>query len=65
MEDDFWDELHAKALSSIQTSLANDVLREVEEKTTEPGIWMKLESIYMMKSLLNRLYWNNALYISY
>lgn len=60
MEDDFWDELDAKALSSIQASLTEDVLLEVEEKTTETGIRVKLE-IYMMKSLLNRLYWNNPL----
>jgi hypothetical protein len=33
-----WEDMDAKALSSIQLSLADDVLREVEEETSAAGI---------------------------
>ena len=56
------EELDMKALSAIQLSLADDVLREVEEETMAAGIWLKLESIYMTKSLTNRLYLKQRLY---
>ena len=57
-----WEDMDAKALSSIQLSLADDVLREVKEETSAAGIWLKLEGIYMTKSLTNRLYLKQRLY---
>lgn len=56
MQDSVFEDLDVKALSSIQLCLADDVLREVGEENTTAGIWLKLESIYMTKSLTNRLY---------
>lgn len=49
MEETAWDDLDAKALSSMQLSLADDVLREVVGETSA-GLWLKLESLYMTKS---------------
>ena len=43
-------------------SLADKVLREVSRETTAAGVWAKLESLYMTKSLANRLYMKQRLY---
>ena len=50
-----WEEMDAKALSAIQLCLSNEVLREVVKEVTSKGIWEKLESLYMAKSVTNRL----------
>ncbi|GKC16877.1 zinc finger, CCHC-type containing protein [Tanacetum coccineum] len=41
------------------------VLREVTKETSAAGIWMKLSSLYMTKSLANRLYLKKKLYTYY
>ncbi|GJS36413.1 zinc finger, CCHC-type containing protein [Tanacetum coccineum] len=38
------------------------VLREITKETTAAGIWKKLETLYMTKSLANRLYLKKKLY---
>lgn len=55
MTDDQWDELNEKALSVIQLCLSREVLREVIKEKSAEGIWTKLESLYMTKSLANKL----------
>ena len=50
-----WEKMDTKALSAIQLCLSNEVLREVVKETTSKGIWEKLESLYMAKSVTNRL----------
>nr|GEU98389.1 retrovirus-related Pol polyprotein from transposon TNT 1-94 [Tanacetum cinerariifolium] len=45
--------------------LGNKVLREVTEKTTAAGVWSKLETLYMTKSLANKLYLKKKLYTFY
>ena len=50
-----WGELEEKALSAIQLYLAPHVLREVLHKTIIVGLWVRLEDLYMTKSLANRL----------
>ena len=50
-----WKEMDAKALSAIQLCLSNKVLREVVKEVTSKGIWEKLESLYLAKSVTNRL----------
>lgn len=52
---DTWEEIDLKALSAIQLCLSDDVLREVAKETTSAGLWLKLESLYMTKSVTNRL----------
>ena len=44
-----------KALSAIQLCLSREVLREFINEKTAAGIWSKLESLYMTKSLANKL----------
>ncbi|GJV01823.1 hypothetical protein Tco_1335392 [Tanacetum coccineum] len=40
----------------------NKVLREVTGETTAAGVWSKLETLYMIKSLANKLYLKKKLY---
>lgn len=51
-----------KAHSAIILSLGDRVLREVTKEATAAGVWAKLESLYMTKSLANRLYLKKRLY---
>ena len=57
-----WEEMNTKGLSVIQHCLSNEVLREVVKETTSKRIWEKLESIYMAKSVTNRLFLKSRLY---
>jgi hypothetical protein len=50
------EEIMEKAHSAIQLCLSNEVLRKVVEENTASKLWLKLESLYMTKSLTNRLY---------
>ncbi|PKU85424.1 Retrovirus-related Pol polyprotein from transposon TNT 1-94 [Dendrobium catenatum] len=55
-------EIQLKAHSIILLSLGDKVLREVAEEGTTLEVWRKLESIYMKKSLTNRLLLKKQLY---
>ena len=55
MTEEQWDEMDEKALSAIQLCLSREVLREVINEKTATDIWSKLESLYMTKSLTNKL----------
>ena len=44
-----------KERSMILLCLADDVIIEVSNKETAIGLWLKLESLYMTKSLTNKL----------
>ncbi|GKD54988.1 hypothetical protein Tco_1288375, partial [Tanacetum coccineum] len=48
--------LNKKAHSVIILCLGNKVLREVTAETTTTEVWTKLETLYMIKSLANKLY---------
>ena len=52
--EDFKD-MDIKTLTLIQLSLSNEVLREVAKEETTVRLWVKLESLYMTKSVTNRL----------
>jgi hypothetical protein len=56
------EDLDAKALSTIRLCLADDVLFNIVGEDTTPGLWSKLESLYMTKSLTRRIYLNRHLY---
>ena len=63
MTDNKWEEIDEKARSTIQLSFANEVLREViSEKTAKSLRWEKLESLYLKKTLTNKLYKKQCLY---
>ena len=50
------EDLLERAHSAILLSLGDEVLREIVNEETAVGLWLKLESRYMTKSLTNRLY---------
>nr|GEU92598.1 crooked neck-like protein 1 [Tanacetum cinerariifolium] len=58
-------ELNKKADSAMILCLGNKVLREVTGETTAAGVWPKLETLYMTKSLANKLYLKKKLYTFY
>ncbi|GJV05615.1 hypothetical protein Tco_1343271 [Tanacetum coccineum] len=49
-------ELNKKAHSAVILCLSNKVLREVTRETTAAGVWSKLETLYLTKSLAKKLY---------
>ncbi|GKB13698.1 hypothetical protein Tco_1251058 [Tanacetum coccineum] len=57
--------LMKKAYSTLILCLGDRVLREVTKETTAAGIWTKLTSLYITKSLANRLYLKKMLYTYY
>ena len=55
-------ELEEKVQRVTLLSLSDGVLREVANEETTAGLWKKLESLYMKKSLTNRLFLKQRLY---
>ncbi|GJZ17844.1 retrovirus-related pol polyprotein from transposon TNT 1-94 [Tanacetum coccineum] len=55
MEAEVKAELNKKAHSAVILCLGNKILREVTGETTAAGVWSKLETLYMTKSLANKL----------
>ena len=62
MSEDEKEELEMKAHSTIQLCLDDEVLREVADEDIAAGLWLKLESLYMIKSLTNKLYLKQRLF---
>lgn len=46
----------------MQLCLSNEVLRKVIKETTTKGIWEQLKSLYMAKTVINRLLLKSKLY---
>nr|GEW55048.1 retrovirus-related Pol polyprotein from transposon TNT 1-94 [Tanacetum cinerariifolium] len=57
--------LMKKAYSTLIICLSDWVLRAVTKETTAAGIWTKMTSLYITKSLANRLYLKKKLYTYY
>lgn len=51
-----------KAMSAIILCLGDKPLREVAKESSAAAIWLKLENLYMTKSLANQLYLKQRLY---
>jgi hypothetical protein len=62
MTNDEWEDIDAKALSTIRLCLADDVLFNIIGDDTTSSLWSKLESLYMTKSLTSRIYLKRQLY---
>jgi hypothetical protein len=62
MMNEEWEDLDAKSLSTIHLCLVDDVLFNIVGEDTTSGLWSKLESLYMMKSLMSRIYLKRQLY---
>ena len=50
--DEEWTTIDEKAHSTIMLCLSDDVIIEVVDQETAAALWMKLESLYMTKSLV-------------
>jgi hypothetical protein len=62
IKDDDWYELDARARSAIRMCLADNVLFNIVSEKTTTGLWTKLESQYMTKSLMRKIYLKRQLY---
>ena len=62
MTDSDWENLDARALSTIRLCLADEFLFNIVEESTAEGLWEKLETLYMTKSLTNIIYLKRQLY---
>ena len=62
LTDDEWEELNMKAVSTIQLCLADELMYDVMDDVSIVAIWLKLESRYMSKSLINKLKLKQKLY---
>jgi len=62
MTDLDWEDLDAQALSTIKLCLADEVLFNIVEETSATGLWIKLEIMYMTKSLTNKISLKRQLY---
>ncbi|GJV04765.1 retrotransposon protein, putative, ty1-copia subclass [Tanacetum coccineum] len=58
-------DVYKKAHSALLLCLDNKVLREVNKEDFAAGVWLKLETLYMTKSLANKLYLKKKLFTFY
>ncbi|GJT40820.1 zinc finger, CCHC-type containing protein [Tanacetum coccineum] len=58
-------DVYKKAHSALLLCLDNKVLREVNKENSATRVWLKLETLYMTKSLANKLYLKKKLFTFY
>ena len=63
MNDEDWFDIDERAASAIKLHLSDDVLNNVIDETKANKIWIRLESMYMSKTLTNKLYLKKQLYV--
>lgn len=62
MDQDDWEEMQDKAVSTIRLCLSDDITHQVMDLTTCKEMWDKLEKMYMSKSLSSKLYLKQRLF---
>ena len=62
MTDEDWEEMDLKTASTIQLCLADEVMYNVMDEDMATGLWLRLEFLYITKSLSNKLYLKKKLY---
>jgi len=62
IEDDEWNDIDFRAKAMIILCLLDEVLYNVMNEKTTADFWCRLESLYIMKSLLNKLFMKKQLY---
>jgi hypothetical protein len=62
MTNEDYEDLDARALSTISLCLADEVLFNIVGEETTTGLWNKLEIMYMTKSLTNIIFLKRQLY---
>ena len=55
IKDEGWEGWEERAMSMIRLSMADEILSNVLDEKTTISVWKKLESLYMTKSLSNKL----------
>ncbi|GJY59416.1 hypothetical protein Tco_0459308 [Tanacetum coccineum] len=58
-------DVYKKAHNALLLCLDNKLLREVNKEDSVAGVWLKLETLYMTKSLANKLYLKKKLFTFY
>lgn len=61
MSDESWEDLDVRALNIIPPCLVEDVFFNIVEVTTK-GLWSQMKSLYITKSMTNRIYLKRKLY---
>lgn len=56
MKKEHWKKLDENALTMIQLSVSNELLREIVHEESAASTWRKFESLYMTKSLVSHLH---------
>ena len=51
-----WQELEARVVATIRLCLDDDVMYHVMDEESSATVWAKLESWYMSRSFVNKLY---------
>ena len=62
MEDDDWNDINFRAKAMIILCLSDEVLYNVMNEETTADLWCRLKSVYMTKSLSNKLFMKKQLY---
>ena len=62
MEDDEWNDIDFRAKPTIILCISDEVLYNVMNEETTAGLWCRLESLYITKSLSNKLFMKKQLY---
>ena len=62
MLDENWEELDIKAANKIQLCLVDEIMYSVMDEEIATYLWSKLEMLYMIKSLSNKLNLKKQLY---
>ena len=62
IENDEWNDIDFRAKATIILCLSDEFLHNVMNEKTTTGLWCRLESLYMMKSLSNKLFMKKQLY---
>jgi len=62
MKDEEWVDLDVRAKATIILYLSDKVIYNVMNERTTAGLWCKLKSLYMTKSLSNKLFLKKQLY---
>jgi len=57
-----WEEIDLKAACTIQLCLADELMYNMMDEEMATELWSKLETLYMMKSLPNKLYLKKRLH---
>jgi len=62
MEDDKWNDIDFRTKMTIILCLSDEILYNVMNEETTAGLWCRLDSLYMTKSLSNKLFMKKQLY---